>query len=54
MVKGSQGSTFHELRAEKVEIDPDWFKRWQESTNINEGEHLRLKSKMKFTQLPLC
>ena len=41
-LKGSQGSTFHELMAEKVEIDPNWFKRWQESTNIDEGEYLRL------------
>ena len=38
-------STFHDLMAEKVEIDPDWFKRWQESTNIDEGEHLRLTIK---------
>ena len=44
-LKGSQGSTFHELMAEKIEIDPDWFKRWQESTNIDEGEHLRLTIK---------
>ena len=44
-MKDSQGSTFHELMAEKVEIDPDWFKRWQESTNIDDGEYLRLTIK---------
>ena len=41
-LQGSQGSAFHELMAEKVEIDSDWFNRWQESNRVDEGEHLRL------------
>ena len=41
-LEGSQGKAFHNLMVQKVEIDSDWFKRWQESVEIDEVDHLRL------------
>ena len=41
-LEGSQGKAFHNLMVQKVEIDSDWFKRWQESVEIDEVGHLKL------------
>jgi len=41
-LEGSQGNSFHDLMVQKVEIDPDWFKRWQESVEVDDAGHLRL------------
>ena len=41
-LESSQGTTFHDLMVQKVEIDPDWLKRWQESVEIDVEGYLRL------------